>query len=72
MTIVCTGTGVTVGSQILGRSNSVTKPDNPNPTPQEWRAATDYALMLGDKMLRASEERVEEKKCEPPSKPTAK
>jgi len=50
----------------------VTKPDNPNPTPQEWRAATDYALMLGDKMLRASEERVEEKKCEPPSKPTAK
>jgi hypothetical protein len=26
-----------------------------SPTPQEWKAATDYALSLGDKMQKASE-----------------
>jgi hypothetical protein len=30
---------------------------NQSPTPEEWKAATDYALMLSEKMLKASEER---------------
>jgi hypothetical protein len=48
------------------------KAENSSPTPQEWRTATDYALMLGDKMLRASEPQVEEKKSESASKPSRK
>jgi hypothetical protein len=36
------------------------------PTPEEWKVATDYALTLGDKMLKASEQRSEENKCEAP------
>jgi len=34
----------------------MSKLTNPTPTPAEWKSATDYALSLGDKMLRASEQ----------------
>jgi hypothetical protein len=56
----------------LWRQMEMAKVDNANPTPQEWRTATDYALMLGGKMQKASEPRTEEKKPESPSKPSSK
>jgi hypothetical protein len=43
-----------------------------HPTPEEWRVATDYALTLGDKMSKASEQRQEENKCEASPKPQTK
>lgn len=36
--------------------------NNRNPTPEEWRAATDYALTLSEKMVKASEKRAEDNK----------
>jgi hypothetical protein len=43
------------------RNGTLTKADNQNLSPEEWKAATDYALNLSDKM-RASEQRSEETK----------
>jgi hypothetical protein len=45
-----------------------TKTPNQNLTPEEWKKATDYALMLGDKMSKAVEQESEEKKCKPTAK----
>jgi hypothetical protein len=47
---------------------STTTPTNQNPTPEEWKKATDYALALSDKMSKAGEHGSGEKKCKPPAK----
>lgn len=59
----CTGGNGTVPA-CLGGLTSVKETSNQNPTPAEWKTATDYALMLSDKMLKASEKELKENKCE--------
>ena len=48
----------------LRRGDPLTKTTNQTLTPEEWIAATDYALTLSEKMIRASEQRSEENKAQ--------
>ncbi|HEV2468280.1 MAG TPA: hypothetical protein VGS78_03730 [Candidatus Sulfotelmatobacter sp.] len=45
-----------------------TKQTDPNPTPEEWRTATEYALSMSGNMTRAEQGETKEKKYEPPPK----
>jgi hypothetical protein len=53
---------------MMGEHMAETKQGNHNPTPEEWRRATDYALSMNSNMMRAEQGESSEKKSEPPKK----
>jgi len=45
-----------------------TKQNNQNPTPEEWRRATEYALSMSNNLTRAEKEESKNRKSEPSNK----